>query len=81
MRNMYEKMTLEGKLRFAQMKIASAQKAFAHWEKLESEYKQKYGRDPEWYECRHIRTIKQYKKEVAADRAYWENQLQNLKAA
>ena len=78
---MYEKLSLEGKIRFAGMKIASAQKECAYWEKLEIEYKQKYGPDPKWYECKHIHKIKQYKKQAFSDCAYWENQLQNLKAA
>ena len=78
---MYEKLSLEGKIRFAEMKIASAQKSCDYWEKLEIEYKEKYGSQPKWYECKHIHKIKQHKKEAAADRAYWENQLQNLKAA
>jgi hypothetical protein len=78
---MYEKLSLEGKIRFAEMKIASAQKSCDYWERLEGEYKQKYGPDPKWYECKHIRAIKQYKKQAFSDCAYWENQLQNLKAA
>lgn len=78
---MYEKLSLEGKIRFAEMKIASAQKSCDYWESLESEYKEKYGSQPKWYKCKHIHKIKQLKKEAISDCAYWESQLQNLKAA
>ena len=77
---MFEKMDLKYKLRWVEMKIQSSQKSFSFWEEKEKEYKEKYGTDPKWFECKHIRSVKQNKKQALTDCLYWKDQLQILQA-
>ena len=76
---MYQDLSLENKIRFAEMELSCRQKAIEFWSQKEKELKDKYGKFPSEIQCRHIKAIKGYRKEEESELKYWANELSELK--
>jgi hypothetical protein len=76
---MYEKLSLEYKIRWAEGQIVSSQKSLTFWCKKESDYRSECSNPPSQNQCLHLRAIKQYRKKAKADMEYWTDELEKLK--
>lgn len=76
---MYESLGLEYKIRWTEDRLNSAQKSIAFWETKEASLRQEYGDNPAWWQCAHIRKVKQNRKSAQADLVYWTNELESLR--
>jgi len=77
---MYQDLSLENKIRFAEMELSCRQKAIEFWSQKEKELKDKYGKFPSEIQCLHIKAIKGYRKEEESELKYWANELSELKS-
>lgn len=71
--------SMEYKLKWAEFKLASSQRALDWWSLKEEEYRKQYGDNPSKHERKHIHAVKQYRKTAKSDLEYWQNELNKLK--
>lgn len=76
---MYQKLSLQNQIRWAENQIESYQKSLQFWSEKEAELRNKYGNDPQKVQCSHIKAIKTYRKEAKSELDYWVSELDKLK--
>jgi hypothetical protein len=78
---LYQKLSLEYKIRWAEEQLESTQKSINFWTNRELEYRKLYSKKsmPEAWECAHLKKIKQSKKAAKAENDYWLAELNKLK--
>lgn len=76
---MYEQLSLENKIRWAENRLVSCRQALHFWSSKEAELREKYGDVPTKSQCSHIKAIKTYRKEAKAELDYWLSELDKVK--
>lgn len=75
---MYNNLSLEYKIKYAELKLASAQKSFDFWQNKEDEVRFQYGKCPLDFQRKHIHDIKNFKKIAKSDIQFWETEINKL---
>lgn len=77
---MYENLSLNGKIHWAKYQIKAHKNSLDYWTNVENDLQKKYAGSKRKCDHGHIRAIKKYRKEAAAELKYWTNVLKQLES-